>query len=241
MIKACLTIGGSDSCAGAGIQADLATLNAFGIKGCSAITALTAQTPDSISRIETVSLDQLEAEVRSAFSYYDIRVVKTGMLVDAERIRLIASLLDELHENKPLIVDPVLVSTSGRQLLDVKATESLKAELFPLASLITPNIPEALALSGAAVSEATESIASQLSRLVPAVLIKGGHGAGEQLSDLLYIQGQSIAYEHGKKEWAQEQSHGTGCRLASAIAAGICQGEALPQAVKKAVEWLQTT
>lgn len=240
MITACLAIGGSDSCAGAGIQADLATFREFNIKGCSAITALTAQTPDTISRIEAVSLAQLEAEIRAAFSYYDIRAVKTGMLVDSARIELIADILEELHGNRPLIVDPVMIASSGKRLLDERALDALKHRLFPQATLITPNIPEAEVLLGQAIGDDSRQAARALSEMLQtSVLLKGGHGEGERLGDTLCVNRQITLFEHGKKVWNPEQAHGTGCRLASAVTAGLAQGKTTQLAVNKAVEWLQ--
>jgi len=231
-----LTIGGSDSSGGAGIQADLNTFHAFNVKGCSAITALTAQNPSAINRIEPVSLSQLEAEIRAVFSYYDVQVVKTGMLLDGERIALIASLLKELHPKKPLIVDPVLVSTSGTTLLDESAVSTLKDELFPLATLITPNIPEAEYLN-----EGEEGIdACRLSELFgTSVLLKGGHISGDKLMDILCLDGEKIIFPHERQPWDEEALHGTGCRLAAAITAAICRGDSLSVAVTHAIHWLQ--
>lgn len=237
MISAVLTIGGSDSSSGAGIQADLLTFSAFGIKGCSAITALTAQNPDQITRIEPVSIIQLEAEIRAVFDYYDVQVVKTGMLYDAERIQLVSELLKELHAGKPLIIDPVMVSSSGKTLLDESALTVLKHELFPIASLITPNIPEATVLNK---GEGGHNLATKLSEVfdVP-VLLKGGHLGGDKLIDILSTNGEKIAFPHDRQQWNQEQAHGSGCRLASAIAASIAQGNSLSVAVSKAINWLQ--
>ncbi len=237
MIPAVLTIGGSDSSAGAGIQADLRTIHALGVKGCSALTALTAQNPDKITRIEPVSLDQLEAEIRACFAYYDIKTVKTGMLYDADRIELVSAMVDELHADKPLIVDPVMVSSSGKSLLDDSALSLLKERLLPKASLITPNIPEAAVLLGGQTDKET---ATQLfaSYSVP-VLLKGGHIRGNRLIDILCMDGEEIAFPHERQDWDEERSHGTGCRLASAIAAFTAKGQALSVAVSEAVHWMQ--
>ena len=234
---AALTIGGSDSSAGAGVQADLRTFHVLGVKGCSAITALTAQNPSEITRIEPASLDQLEAEIRACFSYYNIKAVKTGMLFDTDRIELIASLLDELHADKPLVIDPVMVSSSGRALLDDKALSSLKRTLFPKASLITPNIPEAAVLLD---REPDKETATELYGLyaVP-ILLKGGHMHGDRLIDILCMDGEEIAFPHRRQNWDEESSHGTGCRLASAVAALMAQDKSLSVAVSEAIHWLQ--
>lgn len=234
---AALAIGGSDSSAGAGIQADLRTIHALGVKGCSAITALTAQNPSEITRIEATSLAQLEAEIRACFAYYDIKAVKTGMLYDAERINLIATLMDELHAGKPLIVDPVMVSSSGKSLLDDAALSTLKKMLFPRASLITPNIPEATVLLG---KDQNKETATELFAIysVP-ILLKGGHIRGDRLIDILCMDGEEIAFPHERQNWDEESAHGTGCRLASAITALMVRERSLPVAVSEAIHWLQ--
>ena len=239
MIAAALAIGGSDSSSGAGIQADLQTFSAFGVKGCSAITALTAQNPNNISRIEPVSLAQLEAEIRAVFDYYDIKAVKTGMLYDAERIELVVSLLNELHAGKPVVVDPVMVSSSGKRLLEERAVNILEQKLFPIASLITPNVPEAeLLLKEKAGKEASARLFRKFST---PVLLKGGHLRGDRLLDQLYIDGEEIAFPHARQPWDQEKTHGTGCRLASAITASLVKGSSLSVAVSEAIDWLQNS
>ncbi|MDT8376260.1 MAG: bifunctional hydroxymethylpyrimidine kinase/phosphomethylpyrimidine kinase [Mariprofundaceae bacterium] len=236
---ACLAIGGSDSCAGAGIQADLQTFSAFGIKGCSAITALTAQNPDDISRIEPVPLAQLEAEIRAVFDYYDVKAVKTGMLYDRKRVELVVSLLNELHAGKPVVADPVMVSSSGKRLLDEDAVTVMKQKLFPIASLITPNVPEAeLLLHEKAGREASARLFRKFSA---PVLLKGGHIRGERLLDQLYVDGEEIAFPHQRQPWSREKSHGTGCRLASAITASLAKGASLSVAVSEAIGWLQNS
>lgn len=236
----CLTIGGSDSCGGAGIQADLRVFEALGVKGCSATTALTAQNPDAISRIEPVSLAQLDAEMHAIFDYYDVAVVKTGMLVDAEHVALISALLDQRHKG-PLIIDPVMVSSSGKPLLDAGGVDALLHALVPQTVLITPNLDEAAVLLGAAVDDPVAAVAQLSEKLACAVLLKGGHGAGDQLLDLLCDPGGEISrFEHAKQAWSADQCHGTGCRLASAIAAHMASGCSLAQAVEKSVHFLQT-
>lgn len=237
MIPAALAIGGSDSCGGAGVQADLQVFHSFGVKGCSAITALTAQNPQTISRIEPSSLEQLEAEIRTVFSHYNIRAVKTGMLYDGERIGLVASLLRQLHDGKPLIVDPVMVSSSGRTLLEPEAVGLLTDELFPIASLITPNIPEAeLLMNG----DNKEVDACRLAeRFSVPVLLKGGHLRSDTMIDVLCIDGEKVIFPHERQQWNEEIMHGTGCRLASAVAASIARGNAVANAVSEAVQWLQ--
>ena len=213
-MKVCLAIGGSDSCAGAGIQADLATFAAFGVKGCSAVTALTAQNPSNIYRIEASPLQQLEAEIRAVFDYYDVAAIKTGMLVDSDHIHLVAGLLEKHHSGKPLVVDPVMVSSSGEKLLDTSAIATLKSELLPLATLMTPNLPEVEMLLGRKVSDPAEDACELAGMFGSAVLLKGGHGKTKRLMDMLYeVNGDVTPFVHHKRNLDAEQSHGTGCRL----------------------------
>jgi hydroxymethylpyrimidine/phosphomethylpyrimidine kinase len=237
----CLTIGGSDSSAGAGIQADLATFNAFGLHGCSAITALTAQNPKQVTAVQPASLEQLEAQIRAVFDYYPVAAVKTGMLYDAERVALVAELMQKLHSGKPLIVDPVMISTSGAALLDESAVTTLEETLFPLATLIIPNLPEAAALLGREVDDSVEDADTLMMRYRAAILLKGGHSDDEftLIDTLCEPNGVLTPIAHPKQEWGRDRAHGTGCRLASAIAAGLARGQKLPQAVNHAIDWLQ--
>ncbi|MDQ6957096.1 MAG: hydroxymethylpyrimidine/phosphomethylpyrimidine kinase, partial [Mariprofundaceae bacterium] len=152
----CLTIGGSDSCGGAGIQADLRVFEALDVQGCSAITGLTAQNHLAIHRIEAVSLAQLDAELHAVFDVYDVAAVKTGMLLDAEHIAVISACLDLNHHQKHLIVDPVISSSSGKELLDSGAIETLKYTLIKQATLLTPNLHEAAIFLGRDIEDAVE-------------------------------------------------------------------------------------
>lgn len=236
----CLTIGGSDSCGGAGIQADLRVFEALGVHGCSAITALTAQNPESIVRIEPVSLAQLDAEMHAVFDYYDVAVVKTGMLVDAEHIALISGLLPQLHRGA-LVIDPVLVSSSGRPLLNDGAIDTLIHALFPLATLITPNFDEADALFGQRGERSGIRLGEMVDKLDCAVLLTGGHSEGALLTDRLCDrQGEVYEFTHARQAWNRDQRHGTGCRLASAISANLAHGLLLPQGVDSAIQYLQS-
>ncbi|MDQ6981887.1 MAG: bifunctional hydroxymethylpyrimidine kinase/phosphomethylpyrimidine kinase [Mariprofundus sp.] len=235
----CLTIGGSDSCGGAGIQADLRVFDALGVHGCSAITALTAQNPLAVTHIEPVSLAQLDAEIHAVFDYYDVAVVKTGMLVDAEHIALISALLDQLHRGG-LVIDPVLVSSTGRPLLDSGAIGTLIDALIPLATLISPNFDEADALLGKRSDHSSTTVMEMADRLNCAVLLTGGHHEGEQLTDRL-CDDDGVLYEfkHARQVWNRDHCHGTGCRLASAISANLAHGKSLPRAVEIAVTYIQ--
>jgi len=238
--RVCLTIGGSDSCAGAGIQADLRIFESFSVQGCSVVTALTAQNPQEIIRIEPVTLAQIDAELRAIFDYYDVAAVKTGMLVDAECIAIISAFLDQFHADKPLIVDPVMVATSGHTLLDSGAIQTLKMTLIPQATLVTPNLDEASVLLGYTVEDPVEYIKALTSELGCAVLLKGGHAAGDALVDLLCEKnGKITRFTHTKQTLNRMQKHGTGCRLASGISACMALGDQLKDAVDTAIEHLQ--
>ncbi len=236
----CLTIGGSDSCGGAGIQADLRVFEALGVQGCSAITALTAQNYQTIHRIEAVSLAQLDAELHAIFDVYDVTAVKTGMLLDAEHIATISACLDLYHVNKPLIVDPVMISSSGKPLLDAGAIETLKHTLIKQATLLTPNLDESAIFLGRDVDDVVEDAAVLAMQLDCAVLLKGGHGNSDICTDVLCEKGGDIAlFSHPKQTWGSEKLHGTGCRLASAIAANIAKDTSLHDACEAAISYLQ--
>ncbi|GAV21352.1 hydroxymethylpyrimidine/phosphomethylpyrimidine kinase [Mariprofundus micogutta] len=236
----CLTIGGSDSCGGAGIQADLRVFHAFGLQGISATTALTAQNPNNITRIEPVSLAQLDAELHALFDYYDIAVVKTGMLLDGEHVALVSALLQQRHKGA-LVVDPVMISSSAKQLLDAGGMDALVHAILPRATLMTPNLDEAAVLLGEGICDPVVAAKKLVEQLHCAVLLKGGHGAGDELLDILCdSEGNLSEFPHPRQAWDEEQSHGTGCRLASAVAASLASGESLAPSVKKAIKFLQS-
>jgi len=236
----CLTIGGSDSCCGAGIQADLRIFEQFGVKGCSVVTALTAQNPREILRIEPVSLAQLDAELGAIFDYYDVAAVKTGMLVDAEHIAVIAALLSEYHAGKPLVVDPVMVASSGRNLLHEGAVLTLKKSLIKQATLVTPNLDEARVLLGRAVDDPVKDVKALVSGLGCSVLLKGGHGKGDALLDVLCDEhGKITTFTHSKRALSVMQAHGTGCRLAAGITASLGLGHNMSGSVNAAIKHLQ--
>lgn len=237
----CLTIGGSDSCGGAGIQADLRVFEALGAQGCSATSALTAQNPNTISRIEPVSLAQLDAELHAIFDYYDVAVVKTGMLVDAEHVSLVSALLQQLHRGL-IVVDPVMISSSGRTLLDAGGVDAMIHALMPQATLITPNLDEAASLLGESVDDPVVAVAKLAKKLNCAILLKGGHGSSNELVDLLCdMDGEISRFTHARQAWGAEQCHGTGCRLASATAVMMAHGKGVQVSVKAAIAHLQSS
>ena len=237
----CLTIGGSDSCGGAGIQADLRVFESLGVHGCSAITALTAQNPANISRIEAASLAQLDAEMHAVFDYYDVVAVKTGMLVSVEHIAVVSALLQELHTGI-VVVDPVMISSSGKRLLQDGAVDTLIQALMPMVTILTPNLDEAALLLGESITDAAEAASALTHKLGCAVLLKGGHAVADQLSDILCESDGAVhIFNHPRQSWPAHKTHGTGCRLASAVTANLAHQTVMKTAVEKAIDYLQAS
>ncbi|MCC8966051.1 bifunctional hydroxymethylpyrimidine kinase/phosphomethylpyrimidine kinase [Bradyrhizobium sp. Pear76] len=239
MTPVALTIAGSDSSGGAGIQADLKSFAALGVYGASAITALTAQNTTGVSGIHPVPASFVTAQIDAVFSDLKVDAVKIGMVAQAETIAAIA---DGLKRWAPrhIVLDPVMVATSGDRLLAAEAVDALRTKLFPLASLITPNLPEAAALLNEPVASNEADVARQGRRLLAmgcrAVLVKGGHGHGADSIDYLIDGERSIAL--AAPRIATSNTHGTGCSLSSAIAAGLAKGEAMETAVRNAKAWI---
>jgi hydroxymethylpyrimidine/phosphomethylpyrimidine kinase len=238
-IPVALTIAGSDSSGGAGIQADLKTFAALGVYGASAITALTAQNTTGVSGIHLVPANFVTAQIDAVFSDLDIKAVKIGMVAQLATIDAIVAGLTRWSP-KHIVLDPVMVATSGDRLLPADAVEGLRAKLIPLAALITPNLPEAAALLDEPVALSEAAIESQGKRLLAmgcsAVLIKGGHGQGAESTDYLVSGNGTIAL--AAPRIATKNTHGTGCSLSSAIAAGLARGEAMEPAVRNAKAWI---
>jgi hydroxymethylpyrimidine/phosphomethylpyrimidine kinase len=234
-----LTIAGSDSSGGAGIQADLKTFAALGVYGASVITALTAQNTRGVGAIHPVPADFVTAQIDAVFGDLDIRAVKIGMAAQPATIDAIAAALTRWAP-KNVVLDPVMVATSGDRLLAADAVEGLRTKLIPRASLITPNLPEAAALLDESVAVGEAAIERQGERLLAlgcsAVLIKGGHGQGAESIDYLITSAGSIAL--AAPRFATKNTHGTGCSLSSAIAAGLARGEDLETAVRQAKDWI---
>lgn len=235
-----LTIAGSDSGGGAGIQADLKTFSALGVFGTSALTAITAQNTRGVSRVEAISPAMVRAQIDTVFDDIDIGAVKIGMLATPDVIRAVADAL--AGRDVPVVLDPVMVAKSGDALLAEDAMAALVSELMPRADLITPNLPEAARLlAGAEAASDMEMMAqgTALSALGPrAVLMKGGHGGGPVCTDILIRVG-SDPVSLSAPRIATANTHGTGCTLSAAIAAGLARGLELEAAVRKAHAYLQ--
>jgi hydroxymethylpyrimidine/phosphomethylpyrimidine kinase len=230
-----LTIAGSDSSGGAGIQADLKTFAALGVYGASAITALTAQNTERVTAIHDVPADFIAAQIDAVFADLAVAAVKIGMLSRATGIASVADALDR-HEARNVVLDPVMVATSGAYLLAPEAVGALRAMLFPRALIVTPNLLEAAALTEKAPARSEGEMEEQARALLALgpqnVLIKGGHGAGDESVDLLVGHGDVMRF--AAKRIATKNTHGTGCTLSSAIAAGLAKGLDLKEAVAQA-------
>ena len=237
IMKAVLTIAGSDCSGGAGIQADLKTMLANGVYGMSAITALTAQNTTGVSAIMNVTPEFLGQQLDSIFTDIFPDAVKIGIVSDKELIRMIAVKLRQ-YQPKNIVIDPVMVATSGARLIAEDAVAVLKQELFPLADVLTPNIPEAEVLLGSSIetAEDMEKAAGEISRQYAcAVLCKGGHSINDA-NDLLYSSNQATWF--AGKRIANPNTHGTGCTLSSAIASNLAKGHTMAEAVKLAKEYI---
>jgi len=238
-IPIALTIAGSDSSGGAGIQADLKAFSAFGVYGASVITALTAQNTRGVSAVEAISPGFIVAQMEAVLSDLDVGAIKTGMLANAAVVEAVAARLASAPP-LPVVVDPVMVATSGDVLLEPAAIEAVKSRLTPLALLLTPNLPEAARMLGAteATSE-TEAIAQAraLHGLgCKAVLLKGGHGSGDLAVDILCDANGVQRFVKPKVD--TRHTHGTGCTLSAAIAALLARGATMREAVERAKDYV---
>lgn len=234
-----LTVAGSDSGGGAGIQADLKTFAALGVYGCSAITSVTAQNTRGVQGVWPMAPGAVAGQMRSVLDDMPVAAIKTGMLASAEIIDAVAEVLAGCGRI-PLVLDPVMLATSGDRLLAEDAVDTMIRRLLPLATLITPNLLEAAALLGESVASDQEQQRRQARRLLElgpgAVLVKGGHGRGAQAVDwLCSAQGEERLT---KPRIATVNTHGTGCTLASAIAAGLAKGQVLSEAVRRGKDYL---
>ena len=233
-----VTIAGSDSGGGAGIQADLKTFSALGVYGASVITALTAQNTKGVSAIHQVPADFIAAQIDAVFSDLAVNAVKIGMLGNRAAIEAVAAGLRR-HGPRNIVLDPVMAATSGERLLSVDALEALR-KLIGHANVLTPNLPEAAALLNQAPARNEAEMLKQAERLLEfgadAVLIKGGHGAGPDSVDLLVEPAGYTRFSAPRLETGD--GHGTGCSLASAVAAGLAKGFLLGEAVGEAKTYI---
>jgi hydroxymethylpyrimidine/phosphomethylpyrimidine kinase len=239
MTSIALTIAGSDSSGGAGIQADLKTFSALGVYGASAITALTAQNTRGVEAVQVVPPDFVLAQIGAVARDLKVGAIKIGMLATSAVIEAVAEGLKDFA-GVPVVLDPVMVAASGDVLLDEEAVETLRSVLLPRATLITPNLPEAAKLLGAAEAKDEREMAEQARALMrigaKAVLIKGGHAEGAKAVDLYVDADGEMRLEAPRV--ATRNTHGTGCTLSSAIAAELAKGASLREAVRKAKAYI---
>jgi hydroxymethylpyrimidine/phosphomethylpyrimidine kinase len=239
-MRTALTIAGSDSIAGAGVQADLKTFAALGVYGVSAVTAVTAQNTSGVAGIFTLPLQIVQAQIDEIARDVQISAIKTGMLANGEIIEAVSESLGRLQGN-PVVVDPVLASGGAvrRTLLAPEAVSILKTRLIPLATVVTPNVPEAEALCDMRVDsiESARTAARRIAGLgATAVVVKGGHLGGPHAVDVLFHAGRFTELEAPRMDLGPV--HGTGCTFASAIAAGLALGDDIPAAVQRAKRYV---
>jgi hydroxymethylpyrimidine/phosphomethylpyrimidine kinase len=238
-----LSIAGSDSSAGAGIQADLKTFSALGVYGVTALTCIVAEIPGKVSRIEPVSAEIVREQIEVLARSFPIAAVKTGLLCSGETISAIAKTILDLDKMSPpripLVIDPVFVATSGDPLLDPAAIETYEKELFPLASLITPNLDEAGRLLGTKIKDrqSMHAAGKELEkRFGTGILLKGGHLAGDRAIDFLFADGKVVEFSTPFVRGAA--THGTGCTYSAAITAGLAFGRPLEEAITQAKKFV---
>lgn len=232
-----LTIAGSDSGGGAGIQADLKTFHAHHVHGLSVIAAITSQNTRGVTAVHPVPVTHIRSQLEAVFDDFPIAAVKTGMLGNAKTVRLVAK---ELRKRKPawLVVDPVMISTSGSRLLDEDAADAMVNELIPLADMVTPNLPEAEVLLGYALrttKQLNNAGEALLTLGAGSVLLKGGHARGNEVVDRYFDNRGVMEIRHAR---LPREGHGTGCTLASAIAAELANGHTPRQAVRRATAYV---
>ena len=236
-LKTALTIAGSDSSGGAGIQADIKTMTMNGVYAMSAITALTAQNTTGVRAIQEATPEFLKQQIDAVFEDIYPDAVKIGMVASSDLIRVIADRL-KFHKSKNVVVDPVMIATSGSSLMKTDAVQTLIEQLLPIATVVTPNIPEAQVLSGMLI-HAREDMHTAAKKIGDsygcAILLKGGHSIHDA-NDLLYTKGEFIWFEG--KRINNPNTHGTGCTLSSAIASNLAKGYCLTESIQRAKEYL---
>ena len=238
-----LTIAGSDSSAGAGVQADLKTFSVFGVYGLTAVTCIVAEIPGKVSRLEAVSARIVRDQIEVLAKNFKIAAIKTGLLCSAEIISAVAKTIRGIENLSvpriPLVIDPVIVATSGDPLLEPAAIEAYEKKLFPLASVITPNLDEAEQLLGTKIRDrqSMHRAGKELKRkLGTAILLKGGHLAGDYAIDLLFVDGRVVEFSAPLVRGVA--THGTGCTYSAAITAGLASGLSLEEAIRRAKKFV---
>ncbi len=237
-----LTIAGSDSGGGAGIQADIKAISACGCYAASAITAVTVQNTVGVEAVHPIPLEILEGQIKAVLSDIGADAIKVGMMHSAEVVEVVCRQLDNF-EIKNVVVDPVMVATSGHRLIEQSAIESLKENLLPRARVITPNIPEAEILLGESISD--QSQLAEMARKLSfggkvSVLLKAGHLTEDKLTDILYNAETDEIVELTSKRLSTPNTHGTGCTLSSALAAMLARGLDLSDAAREAKEYINS-
>lgn len=236
-----LSIAGSDSGGGAGIQADIKTMSALGVFATTAITAVTAQNTRGVRMVQAMPPEVVHAQIEAVMEDMPVRSIKIGMLFSVPIIEAVADALKSYAAEVPIVLDPVMIAQSGDPLIRKGAIEAMKRQLFPLATLITPNLPEAAALLGTAFDEEhpAQSMEAWEELQVRAVLIKGGHNqASSQIIDYLLVPDKHLVHRFEHTRISTNNTHGTGCTLSSAIAAYLAQGYELMEAVERAEDYL---
>ena len=238
LVEIVLTIAGSDSGGGAGIQADLKTFSARGVYGCSVITAVTAQNTMAVMALHSIPVEVITAQIEAVLSDLDVKAIKIGMMGTSNVIVAVGKALQSFQG--PLVVDPVMVAKSGAVLLPDEAVSAVREILLPRATLLTPNIPEAAKLLGKTEKSTTDDLLKQAKDLLGygshSVLMKGGHGTGNICTDWLVTSEYIAKFEC--ERIATQNTHGTGCTYSSAITADLAKGHSVKSAVKNAHQWL---
>src|SRR6266550_4039426 len=242
-VPVALTVAGSDCSAGAGIQADLKTFTALGVYGLTAVTCIVAEVPGKVSRIEPVTAKMVREQIEVLLKNFRVGAIKAGLLCSAEIVCAVAQTIQHGEKKTarsiPFVVDPVMIATSGENLLESEAVEAYKNKLFPLATLITPNLDEAALLLETTIIDRKqmESAARALAKKFRAsILLKGGHLRGDIAIDLLFHQGELTEFSAPFVRGVE--THGTGCTYSAAITAGLASGFSLEQAIKRAKKFI---
>jgi hydroxymethylpyrimidine/phosphomethylpyrimidine kinase len=242
-VPVALTVAGSDCSAGAGIQADVKTFTALGVYGLTAVTCIVAEVPGKVSRIEPVTARMVREQLEVLLKNFRVGAIKTGLLCSAEIVCAVAQIIQagvkKTTRSIPFVVDPVMIATSGDNLLEPEAVEAYKNKLFPLATLITPNLDEAALLLETTIIDRKqmENAAKALAKKYYAsILLKGGHLRGDNAIDLLFHQGELTEFSAPFVRGVE--THGTGCTYSAAITAGLASGFSLEQAIKRAKKFV---